>query len=273
MVKDIPLPSNPKQTQWTLEQSCISGNKSPEGVKTLEAMKRLVESEGREIDPLLIRGFNQNGRWAFIDKLEFLNPPSHLHNFIANFTLPRDKRCLNIKGKTHLLTNYITAEEKEVLNIPYHSIGGCLIVKNSFYIKATHLEKVNGRVQLERAKSLKAPCLKEINGDLNIRMAHLIHMPKLTKVNGELDIFYARSADLTDLKEIESIKVAHLKAEEQETIIKNLSLQSLEGILKSTVMSPSIHTQQLREFIEKETKVKQLAKKITSNKESQTLTL
>lgn len=273
MTKDTPLPTNPEQTQWTLEQSCISGNKSPEGVKALEAMEKLVGSEGREIDPLLIRGFNQNGRWAFIDKLEFLNPPSHLHNFIVNFTLPKDKRYLSIKGQTHLLTNYITAEEKEVLNIPYHSIGGCLIVKNSFYIKANHLEKVNGRVQLERAKSLKAPCLKEINGNLNIRMAHLVHMPKLVKVNGELDVFYARSAELTNLKEIKSIKIGHLKAEEQETIIKNLSLQSLESMVQPSAMPLSIHTQQLREFIEKETKAKQLSKKITSNKEFQTLAL
>lgn len=260
-------PDIPKKTKWTEEESYISGNNCPKGKEALKAIERLVSSEGRDIDPIIVRGFNQNGRWTFIDKLEFLLPPDHHQIFLANFTLPKVKRI----RENNLLTNFIHTESKERLEIPYKSIEGCLCAKNSFYIQAPNLIKINGRVQLERAKSVKAPKLKEVNGDLNIRMAHLIDMPKLQSINGELDIFYARKAILPKLKELKSLKISHLDENAQEKLIKTLSLQSLLETLKSPSMSPSIQNDKIMKLIEKAIKTKLLTQKVLGGINNKTI--
>lgn len=269
----IPVPTEPLPTKWSELEDYKSGNKSEQGIQVLKAIETLVESEGREIDPILLKGFNQKGRWAFISRLESLNPPNHHRIFLANFTLPKNKICEKYDGKLHLLTNFIFSDEKEILEIPYHKIDGCLIVKNSFYIKANHLEVVGGKVQLDRAKSLKVPKLQEVGGNFSIRMAHVISAPLLKKVDGELDIFHARAAELPKLSEASSLKIANLKQESQESLVKNLSLDSLEKIIESPSMSPSIQTEKIKKFIEKTIKKKSLSQKITSNKGHQTLSL
>lgn len=251
------------------------GNKSEDGIKALAAIKKLKETS--QVDPILIRGFNQNGTWSFIDKLEALTPSKDEYIFLANYKLPKEKRTRTDKdGNTHLLTNFIHTEQKEDLSIPYKSIDGRLIIKNVLYVKANQLEKINGTVRLERTKSLKAPKLKEVNGNLNATMLTSLDAESLTKINGELNIFYAHSAILTNLKEVKSLKLANLEPEKQKKIVRNLSLESLTTILASPPMSPratSTNGVALRTLIEKAIKEKTLTGKVIKHNDQQILEL
>jgi hypothetical protein len=268
---EVPQPEVPKETKWTREQSYTCGNNCPEGIKALEAIKRLVTSNGTEIDDCILRGFNQKGRWTFIDKLEFLNPPKEAQLFLANFTLPENRRTKVENNQTHLLTNFIFSETKENLEIPYASIDGCLLIKEASHVKAPNLLKVNGRVQMERAKTLKVPLLKEVNGDLNLRMARLVISPKLATVNGELDIYYAKSVSLPQLRNLKSLKFANLEEKDKKILLRGLSPQSLTDTLNSPSMKPSIQTDSSRRLIEDEIKAKTLITTIISKNNTQTL--
>lgn len=267
-------PKEPKETIWTNKASFLIGNKSPKGIEILDAISKLIKSKGKDIDPALVRGFNQHGRWTFVDKLEGLHPSLEAQVFMANFKLPEEKRTMtDPNGHVHLLTNYIDSEEKETHNIPYASINGCLIIKNSFYIKAEILTKVNGRAQFERAKKIETPNLKEVNGDLFARMAVYIKAPKLTTVNGTLDIFYAKGTELNALRNLKAIKFSHLSIGDQTKLIKNLSLSSLAELNNPEYTKKFAYTDHTLSIIEKEIKSKELKRAIMAMDKTKPLEL
>jgi hypothetical protein len=230
------FPESPKQTQWNLKESFNSGVRSPKGKKVAAAITRLAQTG--KLDPILIQGFNQNGKWTFIDKLEGitaddLKDPKE-YTAIANYKLPLEQTVRTDKdGNVHLLTNYIHLEEKETLKLPYKSIAGFLSIKNALYIEAPNLESVGGKLSLERARSLKAPNLKLVNGDLKTRMAEVVELDSLEEIKGELDIYYARKAELSKLREVESVKIAHVPIPNIKKILKHICLKSLKSIRES----------------------------------------
>jgi hypothetical protein len=258
--KFIPIPQKPTKTKWVQEKSITHGNDSPKGKKVLEAIRALRDSgDPRSIDPILIDGFNQKGRWFCIHGLEFLNPPDEDYVFLANYTLPEELRTRKDNtGGLHLLTNYINTDTTETINIDYQSVAGSLIVKNSFYVNATNLKTVGADIRLDLARRLNTPQLKEVGNNLDARMASSIKTPALSKIGGELNIFYAKNAKFPKLTHVSSLKIQNLAVEDSQRIIKSLTLESLQKVLDS----PSTPPPYVKEAIVNQIKVRELEEKI-----------
>lgn len=196
----------------------------------LEAIEHF-KNEGL-ISPILLQGFTQYGNWIGIHGAEEIEKHS---NLLLSHILPKKHRIRTDKdGNTHLLTSYRNLDKIQQIELPYKTIAGSIAAPYCKKLIAKSLTSVGGKVDLEHANEVDLPNLCNVGGFLSLPRIKSVTLPKLSKIDGVLNIYRAKILKAPKLKTIKHIRFENLSTNNKKSILKGLSLKSLNSIKSST---------------------------------------